>query len=718
MKSDSLLIKSLILFLSCFIFSPSIYCTSTNPILKTADSLVYKGKFKEMKEQLLPLESLFANESDINKYHYYGLLAAYYIRENDYKRAIPFLEKKAQYNHVNIDDLYLLANLYSTKYKNPEKATRYAQKALLLDDEITNLGYVKDYDYTHIARLHYILGILACHYGNKVLALDYFKWIKKNDGYVDHIHLKHLAESIDSLSEMSLSIDADQIRDNALSSFNDWTVIKESRSNIRFAERYLINSRVELDSILSLSDINMTKYLNTVFYIEDNYDESQIDQSASLLKQAYKVTADKEFYTLPSIELCELYMRLGKLDFFLKNYNSAIKWFLLVLTNSRKLNSSIGYNVQALGEIADIYLEQGEMYKSLMYADEMLDELIRLKSATNLNQLTIQYICRYANVLSQTGFIYMAEKLYKWIIETVPDDTVAYRLACNNYATYLFLHNRKDEACHYYLLIRDKFPSLQSISNLAMAYLYSNNIQEADYSFQDYYKKNLSLLENVLVNFTEPKWHKFWGKYGFEFYISSNYLAYNIHTTESLINGYNATIISKNLPLLHKLNVDQILSSSETHDIQDLYRQYVFHQQKLSEGIDNDSIRSLTIHKIEILEDSLQQELKFNGYGLKNMVSDYSLVVNSLAQDEVAIEFCHYLDLCDTKESMSYKYAAYIIDPKRTEPIFVIIGNEIDLSNLIFNSRKDELTINQLYSSNEIGNLIWGEILPYIKTNI
>ena len=86
--------KRFFIILCCLESLQFVYSKSTNKFLNHDDSLVYEGKFAEAVKYLLPLESEFEKETDINKYHYYGLVSGWYLRQNDYYSAIQFLEKK------------------------------------------------------------------------------------------------------------------------------------------------------------------------------------------------------------------------------------------------------------------------------------------------------------------------------------------------------------------------------------------------------------------------------------------------------------------------------------------------------------------------------------------------------------------------------------------------------------------------------------------------
>lgn len=143
----------------CLISSQFVYSKSTNAFLNHADSLIREGKFVEAFEYISPKESEFNNETIINKYHYYGIISAWYLRQKDYLSAIPFLEKQAQFNQNRLEDFLYLANIFSTKkmFIDRNKAEYYARKALLIDDEANRFAYTKDYTNRDIGRLHYIL---------------------------------------------------------------------------------------------------------------------------------------------------------------------------------------------------------------------------------------------------------------------------------------------------------------------------------------------------------------------------------------------------------------------------------------------------------------------------------------------------------------------------------------------------------------------------------
>ncbi|MBD5223715.1 MAG: CHAT domain-containing protein [Bacteroidales bacterium] len=701
-----------IIILCCLVSSQFVYSKSTNAFLNHADSLVYEGKFEEVVKYLLPLESEFDNETEINKYHYYGLISGWYLRQNDYYAAIPFLEKQVRSNQARIDDFLFLANIFSSdkKFIDRSKAEYYARKALLLDDEANRFSYSKDYTDQNISRLHYILGGLAARCGNKVISEEHLNWIKNNTGSIDPDLINHLKTLIDSIHNTNSIIACDTIR------LDSHRLIKQSLANnsvLQSSSKTFFNHDNEvyeedLDYIVSIS--NMAHYLRNVFYLEDKYGLDDINKSVALLNKACDISNTNGFYKTPSLELCELYMRLGRSEFFLKQYDSAITWFLLSYASSRKISDGIFYNIQALGEISDIYLAKGEKHNAILYGDEMLENIVDLALQGGINTEILLYLSRYANVLSNTGYDSVAENYYKIVIDSAPIQSKAYNLACNNYATHLFLRNKREEACYYYLLIKDAYPTPQTISNLAIAYLVSNRILDAERVFNEYYDMNLSLLENVLNGFTEKIWEGYWKKSGYEFYICSNYLASNIRTNESLIQGYNACVISKSLPLKYKNALNWILLSSVDPEVKADYDKYTMCKRELTSSMYTLAEKGQIISNLTELEQSIIQRVNFKDK-LRFLINDYNSVVNSLKLDEVAIEFCQCLDLLNANST----YGAYIISPEYECPVFIVIGDEIELSNTIFNAQKDELSINQLYKQPDMGELIWGPIMPYLK---
>lgn len=692
-----------------------LFCKTPNQILCYADSLIKEDKYKEVSEFLLPLEYVFEKETDINKYHFYSLLSRCFLQQNNYEVAIPFVEKRSEYNHIIIYDYYFLANYFSTVNPQLDKAEYYSRKALLLADEIMRLNRSKEHTDSQIGRLLYFLGVLSSRVGNEIMTEEYYNCILNNNYPIDQDLKDHLIECLNdnhSSNDSTLLI-APRIKFFEL--LKESLVYKDTVFSVNFDNIYEDLDESHLKSIVNQSDFNVSRYLHTVFHIEDKYELPNISNAIVLLREACEVVNSMGGTFESTLELCELYMRLGRADYYLKQYDSAIVWFLLSYNSSRKLNNGIYYNIQALGEIADIYIEKGEKFKSILYADEMFEELVKLNAKDGIDKKIFSYLSRYANILSNTGCGLLAEELYKMIIERSPKQSQAYRLACNNYATYLFLNNRRDEGCYYYFLIKDAFPTPQTISNLSMAYLICNKIPEAEEAFHEYYGHNLSQLETVLRNFTEPEWNRFWDKYGYDFYITSNFLASKINTKESLVEGYNASVLSKNLPLSYKINIGLLWSSSEDTRIQKLYTQYVTSKQILSKGSINSYNDKITTSDIKLLEDSLLRKINISNNEIRFIISDYDKVLSSLAKDEVAIEFCEYIDVLSHLDSISSKYAAYIIDPECDSPIFVILGDEIEIYNYIFNSQKDEISLNQLYTQNKIGELIWSKILPYLE---
>jgi|GEM_PF-3110689 len=713
MKFSGLMRWGLLIWI-CIICTHIVYPKSTNVILNHADSLLYAGKFTEIIDYLLPLEYAFEEETDINKYHYYGLIGALYRRQNDYHKAIPYLEKQARYNISSIDDFVFLANLFACNkdYLNRNKAEYYARKALLMDNEANVFSYHKDYDIEQIGRSHYILGALAARSGNKDISEDHINWIKKNNSTFHSNLINHLQALIDSIPIQSSILMYDTIRPNAQKLIKE-SIIHNGISEISLKNLFKDDDMVykeNLDSVVFISDV--AQYLRNVFYIEDSYGIEDINKSVPLIRKAMEISNRYDFHKAPSLELCELNMRLGRADYFLKRYDSAITWFLLSYNYSRKLKDGIFYKIQALGEIADIYLAKGEKYNAIIYADEMLENLVQLATNGRMNAEILIYLSRYASILFNTGYNHMAEEFYKIIFDYMPKHSRAYTLACNNYATNLFLNKNREEACYYYSLLKDAALAPQTISNLTISYLELNKLLEAEASFSEYYEQNLSLLEKILKGFTERVWENYWEKDGYLFYLTSNYLAHRIASEKSMITGYSACILSKEFPLEYKKYRNQIFASSLDSRIKTDYEKYINYQHGLSSSALTLPEKIQLVNTVDSLEQSLIKQIDFNGK-LQCRLSDYKSVLNSLKRDEVAVEFCEYIDLIDN--SQTPKYAAYIISPEYKCPVFVVFGDKIEISNKIFNSYKDELTINELYNNSDIYEIIWKPLMPYLN---
>ncbi|MDE7155090.1 MAG: hypothetical protein K2N79_02255, partial [Muribaculaceae bacterium] len=218
-----------------FISLQHIFSKTTNEYLNYADSLVKDGKFAEMIEFLLPLESSFECETDINRYYYYGLVSGWFIRNHDYSLALSYLEKQARYSK-QLKDFLFLSNIYSTNldFIDRNKAEYYARKALLLDDEASRFSYSKDYSDQHIGRLHYLLGATAAYFGNKVLSKEHLNWINNNKGTVDIDLINHLETLTDSITGINNVIVSDSIRSNSL------RIIKESIENKGVSQSSLV----------------------------------------------------------------------------------------------------------------------------------------------------------------------------------------------------------------------------------------------------------------------------------------------------------------------------------------------------------------------------------------------------------------------------------------------------------------------------------------------
>lgn len=691
-------ISSIIVFFFCI----NTYGRTTNKHLNIADSLIRIGNTHEAIDLLLPLEVSFEDESTVDKFFYYGLLSLCYLSNNDTLSAIPYLEKKAKYNSCDIEDFYCLANIFVSEYPDRYKAEKYTRRSLIRINELNIMGYNADYSAEQLSRLYYLMGTLECRKNNKLFAKQCLNELHEIKSKNKENRIIWLSEDINNLSDAETNSIDDRI--NIL--HKNKYVELATHDKTEYTKEYV-------DVLANTVPFDMESYLEGILYLEDKNTIQDIYQSKFLLEEAARIINKNKEYWKHSPQLCELYLRLGRLDFYLKKYESSVIWFILALQNSYQLQEKNEIMMQAYGGIAQNYIEIGNTFKAHMYADELFETIVESLEYSNqqLNNIVLSQLGIYAYVLSQLHKYELAGEIFDFVINTVPENSNIYKYACNNYATMLYLQGNHDKGLYYYELIKNKFPTTQTISNLALAYIGSNKKDKASIIFEEYYNSCIIDFINYIADFNECEWERLWEKEGTMFYITSNYCAYGIADNKSLELGYNSTLLSKTLPLIFKSILPQLIYESNDDSVKALYEKYKYLKEQLSQQ-GNQSIEDVH-NKIYFTEDSLIHSISNIEAMLINHIPKFNDIYHSLNDDEVAIEFTRYLDL--SSPLIGYQYAAYIISKDYDCPQFIILASENELTNYIYNKFEDPYSINQLYSENKIYKYIWEKLNPYIQ---
>lgn len=472
------------------------------------------------------------------------------------------------------------------------------------------------------------------------------------------------------------------------------------------------NPQINISEVVkSESDTGLSTYLNTVFAEEDA--ATDIIAASRLIDDAARFLISN-YPGAPIPEMCELYLRLGRRDFYLHNYTHALNWFAMALDCSSQVANAYIYEIQSLGAIAQTYQALGDNEKASRSADEMVLKIAnRVKTANNdIDKTSLIHLGMYAQIAVGLGRNELAEKAFVIAIDRMPKDWTAFQFACNNYATYLYLNGRQSEGLHYYELVNDTSLMPETISNLAIAYIQNGDMENAEKTFDAFFAANTDNFINLMAKSGESTWREYWDSLGLSYYIVCNYIANAINTGTSLVKGYNSTLLAKTMPTIRRKVLQEAFSNSENPKVRELLKEY----QNLRESLSQHKITGISsgevVNNINAVVDSLfltEQHLAIKLYALQ-----YEDIKESLADGEVLIEFCKYMDF--SQESPFYSYAAYIIKPQSDFPQFVILVKADEINDYISERSHNEISLNQMYVNDTyIYETIWQKLLPYVE---
>lgn len=699
-----LILIILFLFVNYFLIFGSI----TNEKLKIAYNLFKEGNLKEATEILVQIEDEIEKESYINKYCYYTILYAWHLKEDNIEEAISCLEKKAEYNNYNIIDLYTLANIYASTIPDRNKVAQYVRKALILLDKLQFLEQEIDITSEQLSRLYYLYGYIESKYDNYNFLNECVSIIKNIDSNLQKDHIQWLSEALDTvpINETFKPI----IKNVDIKQLNLPLYRKESFCN------YHRNPKNDLEAIESENPFDVNKYIHCVLSIEDEIkDLNEINNSKSLLEKAIRTITDRDNGKNPNL-LYELYIRLGRLSYLLKKYNESNVWLNLAIENIFYTENKKEKIIPIYSQIALNYLELNDTFKTHLYADEMFSMILDLIES-NEYETDIDIIGNmntYAFILSQLKGYDFAKEIFEFVIDNSTDDSKTYQYACNNYGTMLFLLGENKKALEYFELIKEKFPTSLTISNLALVYISQNLKEKIPPILQEYVKSCLSDYLNYISNFNEFDWERIWEKEGPQFYLTTNYIVNNIKTPESLKLGYWTTLLSKSLQFNFKSSLSNLIKERNDSSLNYKYIEFSHLKEQLSQQ-SLDKKDSSLFEKIKNIEDSILHSLPNLSENIIDFVPDFSTIKSSLKDEDIAIEFCLYLDMLG-ESNYQYKYAAYIIDNKLEFPEFIVLGDKMEICEYLNDYTSDPLTISKIYTENLLYSLIWEKLIPYLKS--
>ena len=264
----------------------------------------------------------------------------------------------------------------------------------------------------------------------------------------------------------------------------------------------------------------------------------------------------------------------------------------------------------------------------------------------------------------------------------------------------------------------EKHPNY-AFSLLEMAYLYSfiGNIPSIEKNVEASYDIYTHFIHNTLIDLTEYERSLFWGLYQNLFHVWAHNFSCYFPTAILLENGYNASLLYKNLLLSLTRSLSEIIQDSGDKEALALYEELknnrkilqMLYEKPISERhFNTDSLENIANQQ----ERKLIKKSKTYGDYVKNLDIQWDDVQRALGTNDVAIEFVSFPLNAD-----STMYIAYVLQKDMKHPELVPLFEENQLKS-IMNAYGQN--VYKAYEQKKVSELVWQPLSKYLngKTNI
>ena len=224
-------------------------------------------------------------------------------------------------------------------------------------------------------------------------------------------------------------------------------------------------------------------------------------------------------------------------------------------------------------------------------------------------------------------------------------------------------------------------------------------------------------IDAIFSNFTGLERENYWWTVSRELLFMNNLIAYQTNASDAISMAYYKTIFCKTLLANSSTILDRFAMQSSNSDIRVLYSKYTDLKNRHAYKTNSESKRDSLIWEITNSERTLLSSMGNLGKQLLDMARTWQDVKASLADGEIAIEYCYAPRMEHYPEVQPY-YGAFVIRKDLNHPVLVSLENVDSVEAVFDNIESDELLINNLYASNKsitLHNMLWNKILPYMN---
>lgn len=419
-----------------------------------------------------------------------------------------------------------------------------------------------------------------------------------------------------------------------------------------------------------------------------------------------------------------LWLCMGHLEFTLKNFGQALAYFNQAQCMYEESNDFGEAYIGMLMNIALSYQANGDILSAKIYMDEAKEQFEHLYGSifSISNEEHFKVLLSYGNVCEVVGHYNEAEKCFKYIINHCKKTVLSqetYILAYNNLAALYMKQGRWSEGAKILEGLEggNNERNYLVAQNMAICQLYLRDYPKSISSLREMNNSSLYGIDAIFSNFTGLERENYWRTVSRELIFVNNLIAYQTNASDAISMAYNNTIFCKTLLANSSTILDRFAMQSSNSDIRVLYSKYTDLKNRHAYKTNSESKRDSLIWEITNSERTLLSSMGNLGKQLLDMARTWQDVKASLADGEIAIEYCYAPRMEHYPEVQPY-YGAFVIRKDLNHPVLVSLENVDSVEAVFDNIESDELLINNLYASNKsitLHNMLWNKILPYMN---
>lgn len=419
-----------------------------------------------------------------------------------------------------------------------------------------------------------------------------------------------------------------------------------------------------------------------------------------------------------------LWLCMGHLEFTLKNFGQALAYFNQAQCMYEESNDFGEAYIGMLMNMALSYQANGDILSAKIYIDEAKEQFEHLHGSifSISNEEHFKVLLSYGNVCEVVGHYNEAEKCFKYIISHCKKTAMSqetYILAYNNLAALYMKQGRWSEGAKMLEGLEggNNERNYLVAQNMAICQLYLRDYPKSISSLREMNNSSLYGIDAIFSNFTGLERENYWRTVSRELIFVNNLIAYQTNASDAISMAYNNTIFCKTLLANSSTILDRFAMQSSNSDIRGLYSKYKDLKNRLAYKTNSESKRDSLIWEITNSERTLLSSMVNLGKQLLDMARTWQDVKASLADGEIAIEYCYAPRMEHYPDVQPY-YGAFVIRKDFDYPVLVSLENVDSVEAVFDNIESDALLINDLYASNKsitLHNMLWSKILPYMN---